>query len=166
MDQVLLLDTNYMPLQPVSWKRALTLVLGGRAETLEESGRVARTVTVTIPIPSVIRLIAQIGGKKFREPALCRNSIIRRDGGMCQYCKKKFQSVDLTVDHVIPKVRGGEFKWENLVAACKPCNNKKGDRTPKEAGMTLNKKPRRPGAQIQFTIDERWKKWLPLHMTE
>ena len=141
----------------------MALIFEGKAESVEDTDQVVRTVTMTIQVPAVIRLIYSVTGKCLREPTLCRNSIIRRDGSTCQYCKRKYLAEELTIDHVIPKSRGGEYKWDNLVAACKPCNNRKGDRTPREAGMHLNKKPRRPGADIQFKVDERWKKWLPMY---
>ena len=160
---VLMLDWTCLPLQPISWKRALALVLDGRAVVMEESDQVVRTVRMEIPVPLVIRLVLKTVGKRLREPALCRNSVIRRDGHMCQYCKKKFPVEDLTLDHVNPKSRGGPYIWENLVTACKPCNNKKGDRTPKEAGMPLNRKPKHPGAVIQWDVDPRWAKWLPMY---
>ncbi len=115
-----------------------------------------------MPFPSVIRLARYIK-IPFKKIELSRRNILKRDGYRCQYCGVK--SHELTIDHIIPKSRGGNDSWDNLVSACKECNNKKADRTPEEAGISLFKKPRRPHhilfiTQYMGKVDENWKPFL------
>ncbi len=114
----------------------------GKAEIIERSdGKMLRSAYQWLPVPSVVRL-----GLYIRIPhkrvMLTRNNIIKRDNHRCQYCGKIAAS--MTVDHIIPRKRGGKDTWENLVSACLKCNNKKGDRTPEQAGMALLRPPKRP----------------------
>jgi len=160
---VLVLNQNYEPLSVCSVRRAAVMVLLERAEIIEtlDSQRL-HSINRSMPVPSVVRLATYI-----RVPAkqvlLSRKNIIKRDGGRCQYCGKK--SPDMTVDHVLPKNIGGADTWENLVAACQECNNKKGQRTPEQAQMVLARKPRRPNhitfiQQIIGIDDFHWKRYL------
>ncbi len=138
---VLVLNASYEPIQVCAARRALTLVCKGAAVVEEVSAYVVRTSKISLPIPSVIRLT-----KYRRVPrqnrSVSRKGIILRDGGACQYCARVLASKDLTLDHVTPRARGGHSTWENLVACCFACNNRKGNRTPAEAGMVLAKQPR------------------------
>lgn len=139
--RVLVLNAGYEPLGLTSVRRGVLLVQSGRAEVVSPSGRYLRTPTRPYPIPSVVRLYRMIRRPPGRL-SLSRKNVYRRDRYTCQYCGRT--GVELTLDHVIPKSRGGKTTWENLVTACKECNTKKGNRTPEEAGMRLLKRPRAP----------------------
>ena len=143
MEQVLLLNITYEPLKIINWKKAITLLLLGKVEVLEEYGREVRSVTFSIKLPSVIRLLRMV--KRPKTPIkFSRQNIYARDQYRCQYCGKRFASEDLTYDHVHPKSRGGKTRWDNIVTCCFPCNREKGGRTPEEASMTLIRRPSRP----------------------
>ncbi len=139
--QVLVLNQNYEPLNICAWQRAVSLVYVGKALMLEHDSRVLHSPSVTIPMPSVIRIARQIK-RPLPEVKLSRQSLMARDRHTCQYCGKR--SKHLTVDHVIPRERGGRHDWDNLVACCMACNNRKRNRTPREADMSLIRKPSRP----------------------
>ena len=133
---VLVLNASYEPINICAATRALALVLKGAAAVERRSGVTVRTAHLDIPIPSVVRLL-----KYRRVPrqhrSVSRKGIILRDASSCQYCRSALPAKSLTLDHVFPKSRGGESSWENLVACCFACNNRKGCRTPQAAGMTL-----------------------------
>ena len=139
--QVLVLNQNYEPLNITNARRGVALVYLGKAVVVETDSQVLHSPSVSFEMPTVVRLAYYV-----RRPTpqlkLTRRSIIARDGHRCQYCGKRAQAV--TIDHVIPRHRGGRTDWSNLVCACIKCNNKKGNRTPKEAGMSLIRKPIRP----------------------
>ncbi len=143
MEQVLLLNITYEPLKVINWKRAINLFLLGKVEVLEEYGKEIHSVSFSIKLPSVVRLLRMVkrarGSIKFS-----RQNIYGRDKYRCQYCGKKFPSEELTYDHIIPKSRGGKTKWSNIVTCCISCNRKKGGQTPAEARMRLIRKPVRP----------------------
>ncbi len=161
--KVLVLNQNYEPLNICTVRRAITLLYLGKAETVVPyDGEVYRSEKMTIQRPSVVKLFRYIRVKR-REIPLTKKNILRRDNYTCQYCGTR--EGPMTVDHVIPKRLGGEDSWENLVCACLKCNNKKGDRTPEEAGMKLLRKPKRPNYFLfmfngQKLPDERWKPFL------
>ncbi|HDM89668.1 MAG: HNH endonuclease [Candidatus Hydrothermae bacterium] len=161
--KVLVLNQNYEPLNICTVRRAITLLYLGKAETvITYNGEKFRSEKLAIERPSVVKLFRYIRVKR-REIPLTKKNILRRDNYTCQYCGTR--EGPMTVDHVIPKRLGGEDSWENLVCACLACNNKKGDRTPEEAGMKLLRKPRRPNYFIfmfngQKIPDERWKPFL------
>ncbi|WP_337845824.1 HNH endonuclease [Thermus sp.] len=161
--RVLVLNATYEVLGLASIKRSVLLVLGGGAEMVAESGRYLHTPSTRIPVPSVIRLKRLVRRGPSRVP-LNRRNVLRRDRYTCQYCGR--QGGDLTVDHVLPKSRGGRSTWENLVAACRACNLKKGDRTPEEAGMRLLRSPRAPKTPLFLAdlkeIPEAWKPFLQM----
>lgn len=137
---VLVLNTCYEPLHTISMEKAICLIVKGLAETLKATDNVWRSARAVFILPSVIRLLAFSKLPK-RTTRLGKRNIIIRDEYSCQYCLKKFAPSSLTLDHIIPKSKGGTSKWENLVAACKKCNTKKADRTPQEAGLMLARKP-------------------------
>jgi len=139
--QVLVLNQNYEPLNICAWQRAVSLIYVGKALMLEHDSRVLHSPSVTIPMPSVIRIARQIK-RPLPEVKLSRQSLMARDRHTCQYCGKR--SKHLTVDHVIPRERGGRHDWDNLVACCMACNNRKRNRTPREADMSLIRQPSRP----------------------
>ena len=139
--EVLVLNQNFEPLHVCNWQRAITLLYLGKAVALEHDSRVIHSPTVAIRLPTVVRLSYHIR-RPLPDLKLSRQAILARDGNACQYCGRT--SRDLTIDHVIPRERGGPHTWDNLVACCLRCNNKKGNKTLKEADMTLLSKPRRP----------------------
>jgi 5-methylcytosine-specific restriction endonuclease McrA len=162
MGKVLVLNASFEPLNITSWRRAVVLLLKGKAEQLEHNGKF---LYKDFPLPSVIRL-RQYVRVPYKEIPLTRRNILERDRNTCQYCDRKGDQ--LTLDHVIPRSRGGGDTWENLVAACVRCNVKKGNRTPKEAGMVLLFQPRRPHSSLHFEIikhtqddrNQEWKKYV------
>ncbi|MFC2082122.1 HNH endonuclease [Bacteroidota bacterium] len=159
----MLLNQSYEPLTICNVKKAIILIFLGKAELVtDNSHKSLRTVSKIFPWPSVIRLNAYIR-LPYKKIIITRKNILKRDRHRCAYCGRG--DLPLTLDHIIPKSRGGEDNWENLVSACLPCNNKKGDRTPEEAGMLLKIKPYAPN-HITFIrnavgrIDENWKPYL------
>jgi len=160
--RVLLLNQNYEPMSICSAKRAIILLYLEKAEIIEHNHEMVHSVSTAIPLPSIVRLCRMIHVPRKRI-LLNRKNIIKRDRHQCQYCATFDGSV--TVDHILPKDRGGQDSWENLVCACMKCNSKKGNQTPKEAGIVLLKKPRKPGYLffIQTIVgipDDRWKPYL------
>jgi 5-methylcytosine-specific restriction endonuclease McrA len=160
---VLILNQNYEPMSVCNAKKAIILLYLGKAELVEANdGKVIRSVSLSMPLPSIVRLGIYIH-VPYKKIILSRKNILRRDGHRCAYCGRSDMS--LTVDHIIPKAKQGEDTWENLVTACVDCNNKKGDRTPDEAHMKLLRKPMRPN-HVTFIrhfvghIDDRWKPYL------
>lgn len=144
MTKVMVLNNDFSPLSFTTWQRAVTLVYLGRAELVKAKDRVLRNAekTYTLKLPSVIRLLKYVRQIFKNKVPYSKANIIHRDN-KCMYCGSTNHG-DLTIDHVIPKSRGGASNWENCVAACKTCNNKKGDRTPREANMRLLKQPVAP----------------------
>ena len=162
-EKVLILNQNYEPLSITSVKRAVILIFLNKAEyVLKRNGKVLRSEKMEFPVPSVIRISKYINYRAYDIP-LTRKNILKRDNYECQYCGAR--DLPMTVDHIIPKTRGGKDEWTNLVCACVKCNNKKGDRTLKEAGMKLLKKPRKPTRfHLMFASgklpDINWKRFL------
>ena len=144
----LVLNYSYEPLQFCSAKRAIIMVINGRAEFLESDGYVVRSPTTTFKLPAVIRVLNMVKRSRRKGIAFSKKNILRRDNFTCQYCGNNDNS--LTVDHILPKSRGGKSNWNNVVVACKPCNLKKGNQTPTEKGMQLCKKPSKPEYQWPF----------------
>ncbi len=161
--RVLLLNQSYEPLAICNVKKAIILIFLGRAELVKENeNKKVRSVSREFPWPSIIRLSFYVK-VPFRKIILTRKSILKRDSHKCAYCGRG--DLTLTLDHIIPKAKGGEDTWENLVAACLPCNNKKGDRTPEEANLKLKIRPYKPN-HITFIsnnagrMEEAWKPFL------
>jgi 5-methylcytosine-specific restriction endonuclease McrA len=143
--RALLLDKAYRPLRAVGWQRAVVLDLSARVEVLEYYDRLVQTARDAFPLPAVIRTPSWIE-RRPRSAPLTRRNVLLRDDHTCQYCGIEGTSRELTIDHVQPRSRGGPTSWENVAAACGPCNRRKGDRTPDEARMPLARVPRRPSA--------------------
>ena len=141
MDGVLVLNDNYQPLNVTNVRRALGMLWLGTAHTVERDSKIFHAENLTIEMPTVVRLNHHV-----RRPTpvlhISRKSIFARDHYACQYCGE--HNVPLTIDHVVPKERGGGTDWLNLVCCCTECNNKKGNRTPDEASMRLYRRPFRP----------------------
>ncbi len=165
-----MLNASFEPLHIVTWQRAIQLLFQGKVEVVEESDQEVRTVRFTIKIPAVLRLLTYVPlGRKKEIVRFSRINIFLRDQNQCQYCGELFSRSLLTLDHVIPIVQGGKKCWENIVTACKVCNQRKGGRTPPQAGMHLIRKPKQPvwlpTASLQMGITrtpERWKIYLKL----
>src|SRR3954449_3960149 len=138
---VLVLNASYEPINVCAAKRALVLVLKGVATAEEHAPHAIHSARHSLKLPSVIRLL-EYRRIPQQARALSRKNILMRDRYACQYCQKSGNSAQLTLDHVHPRSRGGESTWENLVACCHTCNNRKGSRTPDEAGMKLLRPPR------------------------
>jgi 5-methylcytosine-specific restriction endonuclease McrA len=162
---VLVLNQNYEPLNVCTARRAFNLVDRGKAEVLEHGRGHLRSSSSFFPLPSVIRLIYLI--KKPRpQMRLSRREVFNRDRYMCQYCGRRGQR-DLTLDHVIPRHRGGRHTWDNLVTACKGCNHRKAGRTPQEARMHLLRVPYQPRVNSYYVVypylghEEAWRKFVP-----
>lgn len=165
--RTLVLDASYKPHRVVTWQRAAQLINDGRAEVVElyaETLRAIRRETIAslalsksmlawfelsvddrdpdllvVKMPAVIRLISVLGRKKVVK--FSRINVLTRDGFACQYCAAKKPSIELNYDHVLPRSRGGKTTWTNIVSSCLPCNSRKSNRTPEEAGMRLLKAP-------------------------
>jgi 5-methylcytosine-specific restriction endonuclease McrA len=147
VQQVLVLNASYEPLNVCSLRRAHVLVYKGKAEVVEELGRPLRSAAEKFPWPHVIRLLTYVRVPRIVQRKISRRALFARDGWRCVYCGTA--SGRLTLDHVIPRSRGGESVWENVVTSCAPCNMKKGNRLPEEVSMALHSKPR-PPAPVLF----------------
>jgi 5-methylcytosine-specific restriction endonuclease McrA len=139
--KVLVLNQNYEPLNVCPWQRAVSMVYIGKAVVVEKDSKVLHSPSMEMPLPAVVKLSYHVK-RPLPKLKLSRQNILSRDKQRCQYCGRR--SKELTIDHVIPRERGGTHSWENLVTCCIRCNNKKGNRTPREAGMSLIKLPQRP----------------------
>ena len=168
MDNALLLNASYEPLRVVNWKKAITLLWQGKVEVLEVHDRDIRGFSITIKLPSVIRLLRLIKIKEAHHNVrFSRANIFARDKYRCQYCGKKGKSDEHTFDHVIPISRGGQKSWSNIVTACIRCNSRKSGHTPAECGMKLLRKPTKPRWSPTLTITigirafpENWRDYL------
>lgn len=161
---VLVLNQNYEPLNVCNARRAFVLVDRGKAEVLEHGEGAIRSAAFSYPLPSVIRLIYMIRRPR-PQMRLSRREIFNRDRYTCQYCGKRTR--ELTLDHVVPRHRGGRHTWENLVSACKSCNHRKAGRTPQEARMQLLRQPYRPTLTGYYVVypyldaQAEWRKFIP-----
>ena len=138
---VLVLNASYEPINVCAARRALVLLLKGVAAEEEPSALAVHSTTRVVSVPSVIRLLEYRRIPR-QTRSLSRKNILARDRHTCQYCTRTYPANDLTLDHVVARSRGGKSTWENLVACCRRCNNRKGDRMPEEAGMKLMGRPR------------------------
>jgi 5-methylcytosine-specific restriction endonuclease McrA len=165
-DPVLVLNSTFEPIHVTAVRRALVLTLKGVAQVEELNASKVHSPSQTLAVPSVIRLLSYRHIPQ-QSRALSRKNILLRDRNTCQFCGEQFSSGELTLDHVMPRSRGGPSSWENLVACCYQCNNRKGDRTPEEAGIRLQRRPRpftlHTSRQLMRLIgrhDEKWRKYL------
>ena len=158
--RVLVLNQSYEPLMVIGAKRAVILLLNEKVDSLENYREKIHSAYISLPLPSVIKLkhYARIRRK---EIVLSRKNILKRDNHTCQYCGVR--SVPMTIDHVISRKKGGEDTWENLVAACVPCNTRKGNHSPREAQMELVKTPRKPTMilHLQKFVKQFQSSWRP-----
>ena len=141
---VVVFSKNYLPLSRVNMKRAVTLLVTGKAEPLDwcnGQGYPVHSPSLVLLVPEQIRLTQANCDRVWKVPPVNRREVLRRDKHRCQYCGSTKR---LTLDHVIPRSKGGNHAWDNVVTACERCNSRKGDRTPQQAGMTLLTQPKAP----------------------
>lgn len=141
--RTLVLDQSYQPHKIVSWQRAVTLLFAGKVEVVDAYDHDVRSVTLTIKMPAVVRLLRAIRGIR-RPVKFSRINVLTRDRFQCQYCGRKLPIQQLNHDHVVPRSQGGRTTWENIVTSCYPCNARKAHRTPEQAGMRLLQRPIAP----------------------
>jgi 5-methylcytosine-specific restriction endonuclease McrA len=161
--RALVLNASYEPLSIVSSRRAVCLLLSEKAELVECDDAVVRSANVSIPVPTVVRLRYMVRVPRRAVAAVSRRAVFARDEYRCQYCGARADSID----HVVPRSRGGSHVWENLAAACRPCNMMKRDRTPDEAGMRLLRPCRAPRGTAWVTlglfgVPEAWRPYLAI----
>jgi 5-methylcytosine-specific restriction endonuclease McrA len=161
MRSALVLNATYEPLSVVPARRAACLVLADKADVVEDDGTFLHSASITLPTPVVIRLRYVVKVPYHRRTALSRRAVFARDEHRCQYCGATADSID----HILPRSRGGLHAWENVAAACRPCNLSKRDRTPDEAGMRLARPARAPRelAWVTFSVHrvpDAWKPYL------
>jgi 5-methylcytosine-specific restriction endonuclease McrA len=164
MERVLLLNATYEPLALVSDRRAIILMLGGRAEPIafRPDPSVFHSAELALEVPSIVRLSHMVRIPRWaRTPPLTRRAVLRRDGGQCAYCSEPAD----TVDHVIPRSRGGRHEWSNVVASCKRDNLSKGDRLLSELGWHLGFRPSAPDGHLWrlrhlTEVDPQWEPYL------
>lgn len=162
--RTLVLNSGYEPLHLVSWQKALCLVLIGKADIVSEHNEVVRTVTKQFRRPSIVKLKKYIRFAARLGFVRCtRKNILLRDEFVCQYCSVKCNHKTATVDHVIPRAKGGQTVWDNVVAACAKCNRKKGCQDLSATSMNLIRKPKRPSwsDMVRGSREPIHKDWLP-----
>lgn len=161
--KVLVLNSSYEPLSICDAQKAIVLLFCGKAVAVaHHPEQFVCTVSQSFPLPSIVRLTVYVR-LPYKKIMLNRKNIFRRDNFQCQYCGRTDNP--LTIDHMIPRSKGGEDTWENLITACSPCNTKKGNRTPQEAGMLPMKQPIRPShimlmRKFITAVSEDWKPYL------
>ena len=162
--RVLVLNATFEPINVCTVRRAVVLLLKEKAELIERSIRELHSETTTLARPVVIRLITYVNvPRDAHRRKITRRAVFARDSWTCQYCGSRS---NLTVDHVIPRSKGGESSWENIVASCAPCNRRKGDHLPAQANMHPRRKPSAPSPHVFIhvaspTIPAAWRQWLP-----
>lgn len=161
MSPALVLNATYEPIGVVSARRAVVLVLDQKVDVLADTGRRIDSATLSLPIPSVIRLRYYVKVPYKRTAPLSRRAVFARDQGKCQYCGKRAESID----HVVPRSKGGAHSWNNVVACCRRCNTYKGDRLLQNCSLVLARSPRAPAQYIWVkvaagTVPSAWTPYL------
>jgi len=164
--RVLVLNQTYEPIHVCNGRRAIRMVLLGKAVSIENDGLLVRSESFHFRLPAVIRLLRFVHIPRTGEIPFSKKNIWRRDNYTCQYCG--LVGGHLTVDHVNPRSRGGLTTWENVVCSCRACNARKGDRLPHEAGMALMRSPRKPrffhpeamSPRLSDSVQLHWSKYL------
>jgi 5-methylcytosine-specific restriction endonuclease McrA len=160
---VLVLNATYEPINVCTVRRAVVLLLKEKAEVIERAEFVLHSESCTIPRPMVIRLVAYVRiPRDTHRRKITRRAVFARDDWTCQYCGSRS---NLTVDHVVPRSKGGASSWDNIVASCAPCNRRKGNALPRQVGMRLLKQPRTPSPHVFIqvaspTIPASWRQYL------
>ncbi|MEI6447181.1 MAG: HNH endonuclease [Actinomycetes bacterium] len=148
--RVLVLNATYEPINVCSVRRAVVLLIKRRAEIVDQGHSAVRAESLAIPRPQVIRLVSYVRvPRDAHRRKITRRAVFARDGWSCQYCG---DPSNLTVDHVIPRSKGGLSSWENVVTSCAPCNRRKADKLPAAIGMQPRRKPKAPGPQVFIRI--------------
>jgi 5-methylcytosine-specific restriction endonuclease McrA len=165
MMRTLLLTPWMAPQRVISWERAVVLVVLGKVDVLQEYEEAIRAPSLELRTPAVVRL-KKAGRATKQSVRFSRVNVYTRDGFRCQYCGVKKDMRELNYDHVVPRLRGGKTVWENIVTSCYACNDRKGSRTPAEAGMTLLRKPFKPSSLpvmpvVRVMRSEMPQVWLP-----
>src|SRR5580693_2212059 len=161
--RVLVLNATFEPINVCTVRRAVVLLLKEKAEVVEQTERQLHSATTTLTRPAVIRLVTYVKvPRDSQRRKITRRAVFARDDWTCQYCGSRTQ---LTVDHVVPRSKGGGSTWDNIVAACAPCNRRKGDALPRQAGMHLRTQPRTPSPHVFIavaspTIPAAWRQYL------
>ncbi len=161
---MLVLNATFEPINVCTVRRAVVLMLKQKAEVVEEGLSSVRSEHTSLLRPAVIRLSTYVRlPRDAHRRKITRRAVFARDGWECQYCGTRSQ---LTVDHVIPRSKGGTSDWDNIVASCAPCNRRKGDLLPRQAGMHPRQAPRVPHSTVFIhvaspTIPASWRQWLP-----
>jgi 5-methylcytosine-specific restriction endonuclease McrA len=164
MARTLVLNAAYEPIHLISWEKAMCLVFTAKAEVVAEYNHMVRSVSQIYRMPSVVRLRKYVRSFRRTMNARCtRRNVLMRDSYSCQYCAVRCSPSNITIDHVVPRSRGGRTTWDNVVAACHPCNRRKADRTPQESGMELARLPRRPSwiDLLEESHRELIESWMP-----
>jgi 5-methylcytosine-specific restriction endonuclease McrA len=160
---VLVLNATYEPINVCTVRRAVVLLLKEKAEIIEQGEWELRSATRSVTRPVVIRLVSYVRvPRDTHRRKITRRAVFARDDWTCQYCGARS---NLTVDHVIPRSKGGSSNWENIVASCAPCNLRKGNALPRQAGMRLQRQPRTPSPHVFIhvaspTIPPAWRQYL------
>lgn len=160
--RVLLLNATYEPLAVLSGRRALKLLFNNKAHVVEQSNKVFSTVRARLKLPSVIQTEYFVR-RPYKKPKFSKKAVFIRDNFTCQYCGKTINKP--TLDHILPRCRGGVNSWTNVITACHTCNNKKSNKIPKEAGMKLLSSPCEPRYLIYTELStpgnlEKWRKYF------
>ena len=161
---VVVFSRNYLPVSRINIKRAITLLVAGKAEPLDfmsDTGISIRSANAVVQVPEHIRLTFTNSERVWKVPPVNRREVLRRDKYTCQYCGSMKH---LTLDHVMPRTKGGKHSWDNVVIACVKCNSKKGDRTPKEAGMSLRTLPKAPVHPAVTFAEQFWREQAAAHL--
>jgi len=165
LGSVLVLNATFEPLSVVSVRRAVVLLLKEKAEIVEAAEAELRSEQLTIPTPLVIRLVYYVRIPYRVSIPLTRRTVLARDHYTCQYCGEQPPRKELTVDHILPRSRGGHTTWDNVVTACQRCNGRKGNRTPEEANLKMRSKPAQPRYVALAMIEspdarKAWRKYI------
>ncbi len=161
MSRALVLNATYEPIGVVSARRAVVLALDRKVDVLADTGELIGSATLSVPIPSVIRLRYYVKVPYKRTAPLSRRAVFARDQGKCQYCGRSAESID----HVIPRSKGGAHTWDNVVACCRRCNTYKGDRLLDNCGLELAEPPTTPTQYVWVkvaagTVPSAWAPYL------
>lgn len=164
----LLLNASYEPMRIVTWQKALIMWFQDKVDVLEYHATFARTVHLRFKLPSVLRLKTYVRPKNFQSVRFCRENVYIRDNYTCQYCGIKYPYKHLTLDHVVPASQNGPKNWTNVTTACRDCNQKKANRTPRTANMPLLKEPQVPSwlptLELEINEEQVPKNWAPYLM--
>lgn len=164
--KTLVLNQGYQPHTITTWQRALVMTFVDKVEVLAHYSFEVHTVSSSFQVPAVVRLL-QHHRPRPQGVRFSRQNVYLRDGHRCQYCGRKGHGSELTLDHVVPRVMGGDTTWGNVVACCPECNRRKGGRTPEQAGMSLRSRPQRPRwnpmglpSRLPERVPEPWRGWI------